>query len=215
MDLKKLTNCELSKLMADEHGHNGAWREFLDRFHKFVCYTIYKECKRIGYGEGVTCVEDIALAVYEKLLKKNSEALRNFRAEHENSIYKFLQIIAIRTVLVDFAHDRTQTYHPSGGWVSLDTLAQVGIIPKNPEGSMSMAELKEEVEFCLQRIFQDSRHRERDMLIFKFHFLGQLKSDEITSLHHFDLSTKRVSNIIADNTPKLRKCLIERGIGRS
>jgi hypothetical protein len=215
MDLKKLTNRQLVELMAKEHGHNGAWKEFLDRFHKFVCYTIYKECKRVGYEEGVTYVEDIAFAVYEKLLRNNSEALKNFRSEHENAIYKYLQIIAIRSVLVGFAHDRTQTHHPSGGWVSLDTLAEVGIIPKNSEGSTNMSELKEEVEFCLQQIFHDSRHQERDMLIFKFYFFGQLKSDEITSLLHFDLSTKRVSNIIADNTPKLRKCLIERGIGQS
>jgi len=213
MDLKKLTNCELLKLMANEHGHNGAWKEFLDRFHKLVCYTVYKECERLGYEKGTRECEDTALTVYEKLLKDNSQALKDFRCEYENAPYKFLQVIAIRIVINQCEHNHRQRFYPTGGWISSEELTSLGIPLKDPDQSSGHSELKDEILFCLKRILRESRNPKRDMSILRTHFFEQRKPDEIVSHLRLDLSSKRVSHIIEDNTKRLHKCLRERGIG--
>jgi hypothetical protein len=213
MDLKKLTNRRLVELLAKEHGHNDAWKEFLDRFHKFVCYTIYKECQRLGYQKGARECEDTALAVYEKLLKDNSQVLKDFRCEYENAVYKFLQIIAIRIVINKCEHDHAQSFYPPGGWLSSDELASLGIVLKDPDDTTGHSDLKDEIIFCLKRILRDSRNPKRDMSILRTHFFELRKPEEIVSHLRLDLSSKRVTHIIEDNTKKLRKCLRERGIG--
>jgi len=213
MDLKKLTNCELLKLMANEHGHEAAWREFLDRFHKVVCYSIYKECQRLGYEKGARECEDTALTVYEKLLKDNSQVLKDFRCEYENAPYKFLQIIAIRIVINQFEHDHRRRFYPLGGWLSSDELASLGIIMKDPDDTAGYSDLQDEIILCLKRILRDGRNPKRDMSILRTHFFELRKPDEIVSYLRLDLSSKRVTHIIEDNTKKLRKCLRDRGIG--
>jgi len=211
MTLKDLPHKELVGLMAKEHGHNNAWKEFLDRFHRFVCFTISKECARLGYKEGARNVEDLAHLVYQRLLNNESQALKKFVSKHDNSIFRYLQIIAIRTVLINFGKDYgTQKRCPPGWMVSIDTLQQLGLdIASHQEMGSGLIG---EIVICLKRILEESRHKDRDMLILQLYFFKDIKPDLISSRLRANLSPKRVANIITETTPKLRKCLRERNI---
>jgi DNA-directed RNA polymerase specialized sigma24 family protein len=123
-NLKKLTNVQLVQIIANEPCNEEAWREFLHRFHKYVSFTIYSACKRLGYAEGVAKVEDLAQEVYIKLLNNNCEPLKRFTSLYENAILKYLKITAIRAVHTDFTTWKAQKRQPAGGIVSLDRSAE-------------------------------------------------------------------------------------------
>ncbi len=214
MNFENFSNQELIEFLAKNHGHPGAWKEFIKRFHRFVCYVIYSQSRRIGFKEGMAHVEDLAHDVYIKLLKNESAALKKFQNLHENSIFQFLKIIAIREVLIRSASGRAKKRGEGGDSQSLDAITLLlEMTLKNRPRSISMFELEDTINYCLQKIFKAGEDKERNMLILRFYLFEQLKPDEVLKLLQCDLTSKRASNIIADGKKKLRDCLRENGIG--
>jgi len=99
---KELTNKELVRLLANDPCNEAAWREFLNRFHRHICRTLNRECGRIGYSQGDMLIQDLAQEVYQKLVKNNCNALKEHKGSHENSIFKYLEIIALRTAYSNY-----------------------------------------------------------------------------------------------------------------
>lgn len=214
MELKKFTNRQLVELMAKEHGCSGAWKEFIERYHKFVCYLVFSESRRIGFKEGMAHTEDLAHHVYIKLLDNESAALKKFRNVHENSIFQFLKIIAIREVQNRARSSRAQKRGRDDENLSIEAIAEILEINfKNRHTSIGMFELEDAINYCLQKTIKEGESKERDMLILRLRIFGQFMPDEIQPLLQSDLEAKTVANIIAKNIKELRNCLRDNGLG--
>ncbi len=222
-NLSKLTNVQLVQMIANEPWNEKAWREFLHRFHKYVSFTIYSVCKRLGYAEGVAKVEDLAQEVYIKLLNNNCEPLKRFTSLYENAILKHLKMTAIRAVYTDFTAWKAQKRRPAGGIVSLHRQAEwtihenrkldlVDILPANDSGETS--ELIEEIQLCLNKILHGSRNADRNKLIFEYYFYHGFDAVEIASQLGLHLTAKRVENLIGEIRQAVRQCLRDHGIVR-
>ncbi|MDZ7288922.1 MAG: hypothetical protein ONB44_03960 [candidate division KSB1 bacterium] len=215
------TNIELVRLLADEPCHEGAWREFLHRFHKYVAFTIYNACKQLDYGEGIAKVEDLTQEVYVKLLNNNCEPLKRFTSSYENAILKYLKMMALRAVYTDFAARKAQKRQPAGGIISLDKTVdwtidenrKIELLELLPANDLrETGELVEEIQFCLDKILQGSRHAHRDKLIFEYYLYHGFEPEEIASQLGFNLTVKRVENLISEIKQAIRVCLRDRGI---
>lgn len=215
-DYKELTNTELVQSIAQNSRDEYAWMEFYCRFHEHICLTIYKAYKRKGHhDQSNSCMEDLVQEVYKKLLDKNCEALRVFRGDWENSIYKYLQTISIR-VVINYSRkaaavtvrsiDQPISVFPDSRMTDLKDI----VILNGWDEKIRLDELIEEIEFCLTEIFGVRRHKERDMLIFRQYLYQGLEVEQIASLPGFDLSAKTVWNIISNGKEGLRKCLSKR-----
>jgi RNA polymerase sigma factor (sigma-70 family) len=211
-DFSRRSNVQLVQAIAREPGNELAWREFIQRFHKDVCRTIYYQRKELGYATDSAHVEDLAQEVYVKLLHNDCRALRNFRSDYEHAIHKYLKKTAISVVYTDYQRDFTIKRQPPGGKVSLDAMMDLGIIPPAPVDSSGLDHIKSEIKDCLDTILRESRHATRDRLIMKFRIFEGFKPEEIISHLGFKISLKRIANIIAEILPELRQCLSQKGI---
>lgn len=91
MDLQALSNQELIQrcLASDQI----VWTEFLRRFERPISMVVIRTLRR-RLRPTPTLVEDLVQNTYLKLLDDNCKALRTFKAQHENSIYGYLQVMA-------------------------------------------------------------------------------------------------------------------------
>lgn len=91
MDLQALSNQELiQRCLASDQV---VWTEFLRRFERPISMVVIRTLRR-RLRPTPTLVEDLVQNTYLKLLDDNCKALRTFKAQHENSIYGYLQVMA-------------------------------------------------------------------------------------------------------------------------
>jgi hypothetical protein len=151
-------------------------------------------------------MEDYAQDVYRKLLRNDSKALNNFKGLHENSIYTFIETIAIRIILNEFNINEVKMYDCDDTNNSI--AARIGFNQwKNP---FELYELKEEIEFCLEKILARSQKMQRDLYILKLYLYEDLEPKVITTKLKAAPSQKTISNVIANYKTPLRECLEQR-----
>lgn len=214
MEYTKLSNNELIKLLSRECDNRAAWNEFVARFHKHICSTIYRETKRRDYTEGFLHVEDLAQDVYRKLVKDNCKALKNFIGKYENSIFKYLEVISIRVVL----NKLNEKGIPAKVKIPLDrafinpnTDKEISLLDRiQTDPQIDMNELKEEIEYCLENIFNSKKTKEIYKLVIKYYIYEGFDSKLISLSLNKKLSPKRISNIISETKPDLQRCLKKR-----
>lgn len=91
MDLQALSNQELiHRCLASDQI---VWTEFLRRFERPISMVVIRTLRR-RLRPTPALVEDLVQNTYLKLLDDNCKALRTFKAQHENSIYGYLQVMA-------------------------------------------------------------------------------------------------------------------------
>lgn len=91
MDLQALSNQELiQRCLASDQV---VWTEFLRRFERPISMVVIRTLRR-RLRPTPALVEDLVQNTYLKLLDDNCKALRTFKAQHENSIYGYLQVMA-------------------------------------------------------------------------------------------------------------------------
>jgi DNA-directed RNA polymerase specialized sigma24 family protein len=217
----ELTNKKLIEILAQHPIDEHAWLEFHKRYHQFICSKIYKESIARDYREGCDYVEDHAQDVYQKLLKNDCQALKVFKCDYENSIFKYLEIIVIRTILNKQKESVAQKRPPEKEKKSLNE-------PLNsPDGNkdryledriesgdwgsiINVMILKEDIEYCLNKIFNNNHKKELYKLILKYHIFEGLDSRLIAESLDTKRSPKTISNIISITMPSLKTCLKKR-----
>lgn len=214
MGNEQLTHNELIKLLAREPANEKAWKEFVTRFNEYICATIYRECKRRNHAGNGSEVEDMAQEVYMILVKNDCDALRKFEGRWENSIYKYLAITCIRTVLYHIYKSGAQKRPPSKGKSSISKT----IMGKNGDLNLTMEEvlsapesdataLKEEIEDCLDKMSTQRRNGSVYKEIFRYYLYEELTPEMIQEHLGHAYSLKRVRNIITEVKKDLQKCL--------
>ncbi len=188
-NFSKLTPNELVKRIVANPGDQKAWQEFYNRYHLVIYATVAKICgaeRNFGYAE------DITQNVYGILIKDNCKALKSFKGEHDNSIFKWLRIIAARETVKCLKSQRSSQ--------PLDNI-EMFLEEKNFSDchfeDLKYKELVEEIDFHLNKLVKGSRYAERDKLIFRLRFFSGLTPEEIAT-QFSDLSAKRVWGILTE-----------------
>ncbi|MBD3287471.1 hypothetical protein GF337_01595 [candidate division KSB1 bacterium] len=221
MDYTKLTNIQLVKLLSRETENEIAWLTFVNRFHRFICTAIYRESKRKGYKEGCEYLEDIAQDIYFNLKKNNCKALKNFKGNHENAIYKYLEVCAIRMVCNKLTTENninskrppiskkkslSDNFGSRNGSHS-DTLQDM-IVNEDWKSIYNSVELSDAIKFCLKKIFAGTKkNKERNLLILNYALFDDLSAKEIASSASIDIDYKTVLNVLNFCKSALKSCL--------
>jgi RNA polymerase sigma factor (sigma-70 family) len=199
-----------------------AWEEFVRRFHPTIRTNVTKVFSR-KTRENVErrsqfaddTVDDLVQMVYYRLIDDGSEALRRFVGAHANSIYQYLILISIN-VVKDYFRELSAQKRPKIAY-SLDELigsdgtsALLGEAASGLDGAplatKNLPYSMDEIESALEKA-AGWRNRDRDILIFKMHYLDGMTLDEITRAEGIKLSTVGVNSIITRVTRKIRKLL--------
>ncbi len=223
MDISKLSHNALISYLANNLDDRDGWEEFHRRFNRFITSVIIRTCRKIPYHRGLNELNDLVHNVYVKLLERNGKALKGYKGQYENTIFEWLRVISIRIVLYDFNSNTSRSRTPEGGLFSIDE--PYSGLDRNrlrgwqeiiPEGTFdettNYAELREEIEYCLEKSTAGSRSPERDRLIFHLYIFDGMDVPSITAFAGIDLTEKRVSNLISELKEKVRQCLQSRGI---
>ncbi len=203
MDIENLSHNDFIKDLAQTCGDNRAWSEFINRYQKIICGTIAKRVAGTKYYQEI---QSIANDVYLILLNNNCRALKNFKGQYENAIFKYLSMIASHAAIRYMKGKTVETFTDDMG----EVLRGLGITTDDP---WEFIELKEEVEDCLEKIAKSSRHPERDKLIFRVRFYDDLTPEDIADFikkSHKELATKRIWGILGDMRKDMQKCLEEK-----
>ena len=219
MALSTMTHNELIRILAQSPRDEMAWGEFYKRFHRHISLAVAREAGRWRHGDRQNTVEDLVQEVYAKLLANDCQALKEFKGQYEHSIFSYLEIIAIRTVLADRAKSTAQKRSSGKGKISLDAkqwdAGQETVIDLKQmlrwegwESDLLLRELQEEIEYHLFGILKKRRNQERDGLIFRGYVYEELEAEEIVALcGDPQLTAKRVLNIAGEIKQELAKRL--------
>lgn len=198
----------------------GAWREFVHRYHGAIRASVAKTFhlrasqesdRRAQFPEDL--IEDLVQAVYLRLVEEGNRALDRFQGEHENSIFQYLGIIAVNVVRDYFREARAQK-RPKLSF-SLDELLEntgEGGVLRNAitginEGTVDSVTM-EDLEGALKRSVS-RRHSDRDALIFKLRYYEGLTLEEIKKALALDISPIGIGSILNRINGKLRMRLVQ------
>jgi RNA polymerase sigma factor (sigma-70 family) len=193
----------------------GAWREFVHRYHGAIRASVAKTFhirasqesdRRAQFPEDL--IEDLVQAVYLRLVEEGNRALDRFQGDHENSIFQYLGIIAVNVVRDYFREARAQK-RPKLSF-SLDELLEntgEGGMLRNAvtgiNGGTADSVTLEDLEGALKRSVS-RRHSDRDALIFKLRYYEGLTLEEIKKALALSISPIGIGSILNRINGKLR-----------
>ena len=222
------TVTELLARCAQRPADDAAWSEFLRRYHT----TIRMHVSRTYHARGKDqdrkqqfsdeSIEDLVQLVYCRLITEGSAALKRFEGAFENSIYKYLAMISKNVVRDHFremeALKRPKISHSlsqiidSDGEIRASAAGGVGF-DGQPHGSNNAGVTFEEIERVLMKA-AGWRNRERDILIFRLHYLDGLTLEEVTKALNLHMTTVGVNSILSRLTTRIKRVLVRSSMNR-
>ncbi len=189
------------------------WREFQSRFDKTILFYVYQEFQKMT-GQTMSTefhetVKDLRQDVYIKLLKNDSQALRNFNGKNQNSFLAYLHVITknliknyvntnsykklISMSKIKPAHEQSEDlqFQP----VSMDTVDEI-------EKSAFQNFILEKIKTCYR-----SKKLERDILLFKLFYFKSFTAKEIASNSNFNLTASGVETTVNRIVQRLKESL--------
>ena len=211
MNVARLSNRELIARLVDAGPEDPAWLEFLSRFEHRVRLTVYRNFRleaQQNPGADVDrsgeIVRDLTQDVFLRLLDSERKALARFRGRNENSIYTYLNTIAVNLVRDHFKKLRAQKTPPAAASLDAPVRATDGsadggrildLVASESAGPEQTARVKE----LHQRIADAIRGTgfpTRDRLVFRFYFLEGRTIEEVASCRSVGLSPSGVEKCI-------------------
>jgi RNA polymerase sigma-70 factor (ECF subfamily) len=92
MDFRGAPLTELIQACLDS-GDEGAWTEFVGRFHRVIASTVVKSCRQHGVTMPET-VDDLIQETYAKICSNECRILRDFQSPHPDSAYGLFKATA-------------------------------------------------------------------------------------------------------------------------
>jgi RNA polymerase sigma factor (sigma-70 family) len=222
----QLTVHELLKRCLQRPPNEGAWREFVHRYHGAIRTSVAKTFhlrasqetdRRAQFPEDL--IDDLVQVVYMRLVEEGNRALDRFEGEHENSIFQYLGIISVNVVRDHFREAKAQKRpklsfsldelleNAGEGGMLKDAVSSIdGTLLTGPASRLTM----EDVEGALKRSVS-RRHRDRDALIFKLRYFEGLTLEEIKKALALDISPIGIGSIVNRINGKLRARLARSG----
>ena len=216
MGIPRLSNRELVARVATAGPDDGSWNEFFERFHGRVRRVVYRmvEAERRRYaaadsGEVPEVVKELTQDVFVRLLDGDRRALRRFQGATENSIYTYLQAIAVNLVRDYFKRLRARKTlpksaslqeplsqrAPGAGRPSLLLRDALASSDPTPEQQAAASELRTRLGSVVDKVSKGATSR-RDRLIFRLYFEEGLTIEEIAACSGIGLSSSGVEKCL-------------------
>lgn len=211
MDLGRLSNRDLIAHLVDAGPEDPAWIEFLSRFERRVRLTVYRSFRieaqqspRSDADPSGEVVRDLTQEVFLRLLGSERRALSRFKGRSENSIYTYLNTIAVNLVRDHFKKLRAQKTPPAAA--SLD--APVRAAEESPDGQRigdlvasdhpgpEQTARARELQQRIAEVIRRSGFPKRDRLVFRFYFLEGRTIEEVAACRSVGLSASGVEKCI-------------------
>jgi len=177
------------------------WREFQSRFGKTILFYIYQEFQNV-FGQKLSTefheiVKDLRQDVYIKLLKNDSQALRNFNGKNQSSFLAYLHVTTKNLV---------KNYVNTNSYKKCIFMSKINPVHEQEDLQFNLVSM-DTVDEIEKSIFQDailekiktcyySRKLERDILLFKLFYFKGFTAKEIASNSNFNLSASGVETIV-------------------
>ena len=189
------------------NGERCAWQEFLRRFQPVISATVLRTARQCGHSEKAL-LDDLIQDVLMKLCDDNYRLLRNFQAQHPDSIYGFLKKVAMNTVRDHFKATRTEKRGAARNHVAIDGAGTHAIEIAAESDDPDRTVLLHEIEAHLQRVAPGEAHR-RERLIFNLYYRQGLTAPAIAVLPGIGLTTKGVESTLLRLTRSIRQAIAE------
>jgi RNA polymerase sigma factor (sigma-70 family) len=187
---------ELVRLCSEDLRNSELWEAFYSRFRRKIILYLLRAFRLLGGNsdEFVRYADDWVQEVFTKLVQNDGRIIRSFRGSTELSVYAFLGSIAL-SIVAD--HLRSQrALRRRAQVVSLDRLRDLGVPRVDTETKVSALLDLIDVEKAL-REDEESKNPERDLLIFKLHFVEGLSPREIAAMPALKLTTSGLEKVLS------------------
>jgi RNA polymerase sigma factor (sigma-70 family) len=211
VNVAQLSNRELIARLVGAGPNDPGWLEFLSRFERRVRLTVYRNFRieaqqnpRTDVDQSGEMVRDLTQDVFLRLLDSERRALARFKGRSENSIYTYLNTIAVNLVRDHFKKLRAQKTPPAAASLDAPVRATEGsaegqkivdlVASENagPEQTACAKELHQRIAEVIRR----TGFPKRDRLVFRFYFLEGRTIAEVASCRSVGLSASGVEKCI-------------------
>ncbi|HLH32775.1 MAG TPA: sigma-70 family RNA polymerase sigma factor [Terriglobia bacterium] len=191
-----LESADLLRNCARNLNDSVFWEEFYIRYKRKILLYLLRAFRMMGghSEEFVRYADDWVQEVFTKLVQNDGRVIRSFRGTTENSVCAFLCSIALSVVADQLRSQRALRRRAQ--LTSLDDVESSE--PSAGDTEARFAALLEliDVEKAL-RTDEESKNPERDLLIFKLHFVEGLSAREIASIPALKLTTSGLEKVLA------------------
>jgi RNA polymerase sigma factor (sigma-70 family) len=190
-----LTACELLAECAKDLGNAVVWDEFYSRYRRKILTYLWRAFAMAGgrSEDFLRHADDWLQDVFTKLVQNDGHVVRSFRGTNDISVYAFLASIALSTV-VD--HQRSgRAVRRRAQLVSLEDLREFNSSRNRWDARITALLDLIDVEKAL-KTDEQSKNPNRDLLIFKLHFVEGLTAREIASIPGFNLTTSGLEKVL-------------------
>jgi DNA-directed RNA polymerase specialized sigma24 family protein len=171
------------------------WEEFYARFRRKIVLYLLRAFRAFGGNpeDFIRYADDWTQEVFTKLVQNGGRVIGSFRGLTDLSVYAFLGSIALSVVADQL---RAQTAGRRRAEVApLDELQDFPAIRVDTESRVSALLGLIDVERAL-RADEESKNPERDLLIFKLHFVEGLSAREIASIPALKLTISGLEKVL-------------------
>jgi RNA polymerase sigma factor (sigma-70 family) len=195
MDFQRAEIPELLRACAE--GRNpDAWREFFARFHNVIASTVIKSCRSYGKAQP-ELVDDLIQDTYVKLCAHSCQALREFRPDHPDAFFGYLQRVAHSVVLDDFRSKFAAKRGSGNDELPLETVSCAGARTGNMERDILISEIRDRLK----------GFSARDRCIFWLHHREGMTASAISKIAAFGLTSKGIESTLRRLILHLRSAL--------
>jgi len=198
IDVDRVADLEAHELMrecAKDLRNAGLWGEFHKRFRRKINLYLLRAFRGMGGNsdEFDRYAEDWAQEVFTKLVQNEGRVISSFRGSTELSVYAFLGSIALSVVADQLRFQRALRRRAQV--VAFDQLQDFGLPHRDSENQFAALLDLIDVERAL-REDEESKNPERDLLIFKLHFVEGLSVREIASIRELNLTASGLEKVL-------------------
>jgi RNA polymerase sigma factor (sigma-70 family) len=171
------------------------WEEFYSRFRRKILLYLLRAYRMLGgpFDEFARYADDWIQDAFTKLVQNEGRVIRSFRGTTDLSVYAFLGSIAVSIVADQLRSQRT--LRRSAQVVPLDELQGLSAAHADTDAQLSAMLQVIDVERALLAD-EESQNPERDLLIFKLHFVEGLSAREIASMPALKLTTSGLEKVL-------------------
>jgi RNA polymerase sigma factor (sigma-70 family) len=186
---------ELLRECAKDLQNAELWEEFYSRYRRKIILYLLRAFRALGGNseEFVRYADDWAQEVFTKLVQHNGRVIASFRGSSELSVYAFLGSIALSVVADQLRAQRATRRRAQV--VALEQLQDFNSPHVDTKTAFSALIELIDLEKALLGD-EESRNPERDLLIFKLHFVDGLTAREIASIPSLKLTTSGLEKVL-------------------
>jgi RNA polymerase sigma-70 factor, ECF subfamily len=196
MTPKLLPDPELVRQCGKNLHDAGLWQEFYSRYKRNILLYLLRAFRMTAghHDEFVRNAEDWTQEVFKKLVQNDGHVIRSFRGATEGSVKAFLASIALSIVIDQLRAQNA--LRRKGQAVPLEQLEEAGSSRGDPLAPFSALLELIDVEKAL-RTDQESKNPDRDLMIFKLHFVEGLSAREIASIPSLNLTASGSEKVLS------------------